>query len=74
KVFSGNDFRYIEEWHGRDSAVLEFVAELDGIHVNGVDLMHWDEHNRITSFKVMIRPLQGLQAVIPLMGIELSQS
>ncbi|MGZ4557314.1 MAG: nuclear transport factor 2 family protein, partial [Mycobacteriaceae bacterium] len=47
---------------------------LDGIHVNGVDLMHWDEHNRITSFKVMIRPLQGLQAVIPLMGIELSQS
>lgn len=74
KVFSGNDFRYVEEWHGRDSAVLEFVAELDGVHVNGVDLMHWDEHNRITSFKVMIRPLQGLQAVIPLMGIQLSQS
>lgn len=32
KVFSGKDFRYIEEWHGRDSAVLEFVAELDGVH------------------------------------------
>ncbi|MGV9745030.1 nuclear transport factor 2 family protein [Rhodococcus zopfii] len=71
-VFGGDTgFHYVGEWYAPNSAVLEFVAELDGIHVNGVDLIEWDEHDRITRFKVMVRPLKGLQALIPRMAAQL---
>lgn len=73
-VFDGTGFRYLEEWYGDRSAVLEFAAELDGVHVNGIDLLHWNDDDRITSFKVMVRPVKGLQALIPLMAGQLSQS
>lgn len=61
-------FRYVEEWIGTESAVLEFELELDGIHVNGVDIIHWDADDRIIGFRVMIRPIKGLQAVMPAMA------
>lgn len=74
-VFGGDTgFRYVGEWYAANSAVLEFVADLDGIHVNGVDLIEWDEHDRITRFKVMIRPVKGLQALVPLMAAQLGQA
>ncbi|BAH52073.1 nuclear transport factor 2 family protein [Rhodococcus opacus] len=73
-VFDGTGFRYVEEWYGDRSAVLEFATELDGIHVNGIDLIHWNDRDQITSFKVMVRPVKGLQALIPLMAAQLSQS
>ncbi|MGX7729147.1 nuclear transport factor 2 family protein [Rhodococcus sp. 2H158] len=73
-VFSGTGFRYVDEWYNDDSAVLEFTADLDGIHVNGIDLIRWDDRGRIISFKVMARPLKGLQALIPLMAARLGQS
>ena len=73
-VFDGTGFRYVEEWYGDHSAVLEFATELDGIHVNGIDLIHWNDRDQITSFKVMVRPVKGLQALIPLMAAQLSQS
>ncbi|EKT83257.1 hypothetical protein WSS_A08249 [Rhodococcus opacus M213] len=73
-VFDGTGFHYVEEWYGDRSAVLEFATELDGIHVNGIDLFHWNEGDQITSFKVMVRPVKGLQALIPLMAAQLSQS
>jgi len=68
KVFGGTDFRYVEQWYGENSAILEFTATLDGIVVDGIDMIHWDADGRIVSFKVMIRPLKGLQAVIPRMA------
>lgn len=73
-VFENTGFHYVDEWYGERSAVLEFAADLDGIHVNGVDMIRWSDEDRITSFKVMIRPLKGLQALIPRMGEQLSQS
>ncbi|WP_068166142.1 nuclear transport factor 2 family protein [Rhodococcus phenolicus] len=66
-------FHYVGEWYATSSAVLEFVAELDGIHVNGVDLIEWDEHDRITRFKVMVRPVKGLQALVPRMAAQLGR-
>jgi hypothetical protein len=71
---NGTGFHYVGEWYAANSAVLEFVAELDGTHVNGVDLIEWDEHDRITRFKVMIRPVKGLQALIPRMAAQLGQA
>ncbi len=68
KVFGGTDFRYVEQWYGESSAILEFTATLDGIVVDGIDMIHWNEKGEIASFKVMIRPLKGLQAVIPRMA------
>ncbi|GAA2571303.1 nuclear transport factor 2 family protein [Mycolicibacterium diernhoferi] len=68
KVFGGTDFRYVEQWYGESSAILEFTATLDGIVVDGIDMIHWNEQGEIVSFKVMIRPLKGLQAVIPRMA------
>jgi hypothetical protein len=71
KVFAGTDFRYVGEWSAERSAVLEFAATIDGIYVNGVDMITWDEDDRIDSFKVMLRPFKGLQAIMPRMAEEL---
>lgn len=45
---------------GRD-AVLEFEVEVDGVHINGVDMIRCDEAGRIVDFKVMVRPLKAIQ-------------
>lgn len=67
-VLSNPSFRYVEEWVGERSAVLEFELTLDGIYLNGIDMIHWNDEGRIVRFKVMVRPLKGLNSVIPLMG------
>lgn len=68
KMFEGNGFRYLEEWIGERSAVLEFAATIDGMYVNGVDLIHWNASDEIVSFKVMMRPFKGLQVIMPKMA------
>lgn len=68
KVLGTPSFHYVEEWIGEHSAVLEFELDLDGIHVNGVDIIHWNADDRITNFRVMIRPVKALQAVMPAMA------
>ncbi|OPX05976.1 nuclear transport factor 2 family protein [Mycobacterium sp. AT1] len=74
KMFGDKDFHYVEEWVGDRSAVLEFAANLDGVYVNGVDLITWNDDGRIVSFKVMMRPFKGLQAIMPKMAELLQQS
>ena len=56
----GDSFRYVRELVGDHQAVLEFMAENDGIQINGVDIIDWDAQGRITQFKVMIRPLKAV--------------
>jgi hypothetical protein len=72
-VLNNDSFHYVGEWHGETSAVLEFQTVIDGIQVNGVDMIHWDASDRIVLFKVMIRPFKALQTVIPLMARELQK-
>ncbi len=62
-VLANDSFRYVREVVGDTDAVLEFVAEVDGIHVNGVDMISWDSRGRITDFKVMLRPLKAIHLV-----------
>jgi len=62
-VLGGSDFRYVEEWVGPKSAVLEFMTTLDGIEVNGADFIGWNADDRIDRFKVMVRPLKAIEAV-----------
>ena len=59
----GDHFRYVKEVAGERHAVLEFVCEVDGLEVNGVDIMTFDSGGRITEFKVMLRPLKAVNAV-----------
>jgi len=62
-VFFNDSFRYVREVSGTHDAVLEFEVSIDGIMVNGVDMLHWNEQGRITGFKVMIRPLKAIQLI-----------
>ena len=57
------DFRYVRELVDAHDALLEFEATLDGIQVNGVDLLRWDADGRLTEFKVMLRPLKAVNLV-----------
>lgn len=60
----GNDsFTYVRELVDGDNAMLEFTTEMDGIHVNGVDLIRFDEEGMIKDFKVMVRPLKAVNKV-----------
>ena len=72
-VVLGNDsFRYLHEVVEGDSAVLEFALELDGVAINGVDIIRFDATGRITDFKVMIRPLKAINKVWERMGEQLA--
>lgn len=68
QVLGGEKFRYLRTFDCGDRAVLEFVTELDGLQVNGIDMIEWDETGLITDFKVKIRPLKAVNAVHARMG------
>ena len=74
QMFAGTDFHYVEKWVGASSAVLHFAAEVDGLSVEGIDMIHWNAEGQITEFKVMIRPFKALQGVIGRMAELLAAS
>lgn len=63
QVFFNPAFRYVREIVGASDAMLEFETEIDGIQVNGVDLVKWNAEGRIVEFKVMVRPLKAITVV-----------
>ena len=67
-VLNNGSFTYLNQWYAPDSAVLEFSTVIDGITINGVDLIWWNEANLITRFKVMIRPLKAINLLHQKMG------
>lgn len=68
----GNDsFTYEREIADGSHAMLEFTTEMDGIHVNGIDLITFGEDGRITDFKVMVRPLKAVNKVWEMMAAQL---
>ena len=73
-VVLGPSLRYIGEWYGPSSAVLEFEAELDGMYVHGVDMLRWNDEDRLVSFTVMVRPMRGLTKLVELMQRQLMGS
>jgi SnoaL-like domain len=56
-------FRYVREIVGDSDAMLEFETEIDGILVNGVDLIRWNDAGQIVDFKVMLRPLKAINLI-----------
>lgn len=71
----GNDsFHYVREIVDGDTAVLEFALVLDGIAVNGVDMVRWNADGQIEDFKVMVRPLKAINKVWEKMGEMLAKA
>ena len=62
-VFFSPGFRYVREIVGASDAMLEFETEVDGVLVNGVDLIKWNDAGQITEFKVMLRPLKAINVI-----------
>ena len=62
-VFGNDTFRYVREVVGDHDAVLEFMVEIEGISVNGVDMIKWNEAEQIVEFKVMLRPLKAVNLI-----------
>ena len=66
-------FKYVKEVVTGNTACLEFETEMNGIYVNGIDLISWDDEEKITEFKVLIRPLQAVNTIHEMMGKMLDQ-
>ena len=66
-------FKYVKEVVTGNTACLEFETEMNGIYVNGIDLISWDDEDKITEFKVLIRPLQAVNTIHEMMGKMLDQ-
>ncbi len=71
QVLGNDSFAYVRELVDGDEALLEFTAELDGIHVNGIDLIRFDPEGKITDFKVMVRPMKAMNKLWELMAAQL---
>jgi ketosteroid isomerase-like protein len=63
QVFFNESFRYVRELQNDRDAVLEFEVTLDGIAVNGVDMIKWNDAGKIMEFKVMLRPLKAVNLI-----------
>ena len=74
RVFFNPTFRYVREIVGPFDAMLEFETELDGILVNGVDIIKWNEAGQVVDFKVILRPLKAINLVHQKMGAMLQAS
>ena len=66
-------FQYTKEVVSPQHAVLEFTCEVDGIVVNGVDIMTFDDAGKIIEFKVMVRPLKAVNLLHAKMRAMLEQ-
>lgn len=67
------DFQYVREVSDAPNSVLEFAATVNGLAINGVDMIHVDTDGLIDDFKVMVRPLSATHALAERMGAEFAR-
>ena len=68
KLLCNGSFRYVREVVNDQGAILEFETEIEGVLINGVDMITWNGDGKITDFKVMLRPLKAINLVHQKMG------
>ena len=71
KVFFNESFRYVRELSDENGAILEFQVDIEGVMVNGVDMIRWNGDGTITEFKVMLRPLKAINLIQQKMAVML---
>ena len=74
KVLGGDGFHYVGEWTAPNSVVLEFQNIINGIKIDGIDMITWNDEGLITHFKVMVRPLKAVTMLHQLMGKMLAKA
>ncbi|MCX7284655.1 MAG: nuclear transport factor 2 family protein [Novosphingobium sp.] len=74
QVFGNGTFGYVRELVDGPEACLEFECEMDGIRVNGIDLIRFDLEGRIIDFKVMVRPIKAINKVWERMAASLEKT
>ena len=74
QVFDDTEFTYVRELVDGHEALLEFTAKVDGIHVNGIDLIRFDLEGKIIDFKVMVRPLKAVNKLWEMMAAALQKT
>lgn len=67
-TFLNDSFEYVREFNNGSQYVLEFTTQINGITVNGVDMIVFDENEKIVDFKVMVRPLKAINLIHQAMG------
>jgi len=72
-VLASGPFHYVREVVSGNDAVLEFETEVEGIFVNGVDMIRWNDEGKIVDFKVMIRPLKAVNLLHQMMAAMLKK-
>jgi ketosteroid isomerase-like protein len=72
-VFNNDSFKYLRKVISGNNAVLEFSTVIEGITVNGVDMITWGADGRIIDFKVMVRPLKAINLIHQIMKLELQK-
>lgn len=68
-----DSFEYVKKIVDEPHAVLEFTCEMDGIHVNGIDMITFNDDGQITEFKVIVRPLKAVNMLHAKMKAMLEQ-
>jgi len=71
---AAHDFKYVNEVANNRHFHLEFECSLDGIKINGLDMIEINEEGKIVNFKVMIRPLKAINMVHKKMGEMLAKA
>lgn len=70
---SERPFRYVKEILDGHQAALEFETVVDGISMNGIDIITCDDDGQIIEFKVMVRPLKAVNKIHEQMRAMLEQ-
>lgn len=73
-VLGNESFKYVSEYFSENGAVIEFETELDGISIDGIDMITWNADNKISEFKVMLRPLKAVHKIHEMMAAMLAKN
>jgi len=71
KVLGNESFTYVREIIDGNDALLEFTSVIDGIHINGIDLIRFNDEGKIIDFKVMVRPVKAVNKLWEMMAAQL---
>jgi len=73
EVLAGDTFDYVGDYHSETGTILEFETVIEGVHINGVDIITWNTAGKIIEFKVMLRPLKAVHKVHEMMAAMLEK-
>jgi hypothetical protein len=71
-VLNTPNFRYISEFTDQNKACLVFETKLDDMEVTGIDLIEWNDEEKMVKLSVFIRPFSALKKVGEHMSMKLN--